>query len=90
VGFSDEPGPDTAVVACTAGRHGIDGTAWHHPRRPSINSGAVNGGAASPAQQVLDAWATVTDLDLVRWARGAVSALRLFLTQDDLTLNGRG
>jgi hypothetical protein len=77
------------VVGCTDRRHGIDGTAWHHPRRPSIDSGAVNGGAARPAQQVLDAWATVTDLDLVRWGRGVVSAVRLVLTQDDLTLNCR-
>lgn len=52
------------MLGCTAGRHGVDGTAWH-PRRPSIDSGAVSGGAAAPVQQVLDVWAAVTDV--VRW-----------------------
>jgi hypothetical protein len=46
-------GPDTAVLGGTAGRHGVDGTAWY-PRRPSIDSGAVSGGAAAPVQLVLD------------------------------------
>jgi pimeloyl-ACP methyl ester carboxylesterase len=32
---------------------GIDGTAWYHPRRLSIDSGAVNGGIENPAQEVL-------------------------------------
>jgi pimeloyl-ACP methyl ester carboxylesterase len=32
---------------------GIDGTAWYHPRRLSIDSGAVNGGVENPAQDVL-------------------------------------
>jgi pimeloyl-ACP methyl ester carboxylesterase len=32
---------------------GIDGTAWYHPRRLSIDSGAVNGGVENPAQAVL-------------------------------------
>jgi hypothetical protein len=39
------------VLGCTAGRHGVDGTAWY-PRRPSIDSGAVSGGAAAPVQPV--------------------------------------
>jgi len=33
---------------------GIDGTAWYHPSRLSIDSGAVNGGIENPAQEVLD------------------------------------
>ena len=32
----------------------MDGTAWYHPRRLTIDAGAVNGGAANPAQAVLD------------------------------------
>jgi hypothetical protein len=59
--FGDEPGPDTAVLGCTAARHGVDGTAWY-PRRPSIDSGAVSGGAAAPVQQMLDVWAAVADV----------------------------
>jgi hypothetical protein len=31
----------------------IDGTAWYHPRRLSIDGGAVNGGVRNPAQKVL-------------------------------------
>jgi pimeloyl-ACP methyl ester carboxylesterase len=33
---------------------GLDGTAWFHPRRLTIDSGAVGAGIANPAQQVLD------------------------------------
>jgi pimeloyl-ACP methyl ester carboxylesterase len=36
------------------GLEGIDGTAWFHPQRLSIDSGAVNAGIANPAQDVLD------------------------------------
>jgi pimeloyl-ACP methyl ester carboxylesterase len=32
---------------------GVDGTAWYHPRRLSLDSGAVNGGIENPAQDVL-------------------------------------
>jgi pimeloyl-ACP methyl ester carboxylesterase len=32
---------------------GMDGTAWYHPRRLSIDSGAVNGGIENPAQELL-------------------------------------
>jgi hypothetical protein len=49
------------VLGCTAGRHGVDGIAWY-PRRPSIDSGAVRGGAAAPVQQVLEVWAAATDV----------------------------
>ena len=35
-----------------------DGTAWYHPRRLSIDAGAVAAGNANPAQEVLDVRAT--------------------------------
>jgi hypothetical protein len=37
---------------------GLDGTAWYHPLRLTIDSGAVNAGLAHPAQAVLDVNAT--------------------------------
>jgi pimeloyl-ACP methyl ester carboxylesterase len=37
---------------------GLDGTAWYHPRRLTIDSGAVGAGIANPAQAVLDVRAT--------------------------------
>ena len=40
------------------GLPGRDGTAWYHPRRLTIDSGAVAAGNANPAQQVLDLRAT--------------------------------
>jgi hypothetical protein len=44
---------------------GIDGTAWYHPRRLSIDSGAVNGGVPNPAQELLGVRAIHgTELDL--------------------------
>ncbi len=36
----------------------IDGTAWYHPRRLSIDAGAVDGGVKNPAQRTLDVRAT--------------------------------
>jgi pimeloyl-ACP methyl ester carboxylesterase len=36
------------------GLAGLDGTAWYHPRRLSIDSGAVAAGNPNPAQDVLD------------------------------------
>jgi pimeloyl-ACP methyl ester carboxylesterase len=33
---------------------GLDGTAWYHPLRLTIDSGAVGNGIANPAQSVLD------------------------------------
>lgn len=36
------------------GVEGLDGTAWYHPRRLTIDSGAVGNGLANPAQDVLD------------------------------------
>jgi hypothetical protein len=37
---------------------GLDGTAWYHPQRLTIDSGAVAAGNANPAQAVLDVRAT--------------------------------
>ena len=37
-----------------AGLGGLDGTAWYHPRRLTIDAGAVAAGNPNPAQQVLD------------------------------------
>ena len=36
------------------GLRGLDGTAWYHPQRLTIDSGAVAAGNANPAQEVLD------------------------------------
>ena len=40
------------------GLPGMDGTAWFHPRRLTIDSGAVGAGIANPAQDVLDVHST--------------------------------
>ena len=40
------------------GLPGLDGTAWYHPQRLTIDSRAVAAGNANPAQQVLDVRAT--------------------------------
>ena len=40
------------------GLPGLDGTAWYHPQRLTIDSGAVAAGNANPAQDVLDVHAT--------------------------------
>ena len=37
---------------------GLDGTAWYHPLRLTIDAGAVGNGVANPAQNVLDVAAT--------------------------------
>jgi pimeloyl-ACP methyl ester carboxylesterase len=50
------------------GLRGVDGTAWYHPRRLTIDSGAVAAGNANPAQEVLDVRATHGD-DLSRRLR---------------------
>ena len=47
------------------GLKGLDGTAWYHPQRLTIDSGAVAAGNANPAQKVLDVRATHGD-DLPR------------------------
>jgi hypothetical protein len=52
-----------------SGIEGIDGTAWYHPRRLSIDGQAVAGGVANPAQRVLGVRATHgRDLDLPIYA----------------------
>jgi pimeloyl-ACP methyl ester carboxylesterase len=40
------------------GLESLDGTAWYHPMRLTIDSGAVAAGNANPTQQVLDVHAT--------------------------------
>src|SRR5204862_3373149 len=40
------------------GLKGLDGTAWYHPQRLTIDSGAVAAGNANPAQAILDVRAT--------------------------------
>lgn len=45
--------PVARAARLFSGRRGIDGTAWYHPRRLSIDAGAVNGGIRNPAQSVV-------------------------------------
>ena len=40
------------------GLQNLDGTAWYHPLRLTIDSGAVGDGVANPAQSVLDVHST--------------------------------
>ena len=40
------------------GLQNLDGTAWYHPMRLTIDSGAVGDGIANPAQSVLDVHST--------------------------------
>jgi pimeloyl-ACP methyl ester carboxylesterase len=42
-----------AAMFSGTGLQGLDGTAWYHPRRLTIDSGAVAAGNANPAQRVL-------------------------------------
>jgi len=51
-----------------AGLRGLDGTAWYHPVRLTIDSSAVAAGNSNPAQDVLDVRATHGD-DLPRRMR---------------------
>ena len=54
------------------GLRSTDGTAWYHPMRLTIDSGAVGDGNANPAQQVLDVRATHgDDIDVPIYAFGA-------------------
>ena len=57
-----------AAMFSGTGLRSLDGTAWYHPRRLSIDSGAVAAGNANPAQGVLDVHATHGD-DLGRRLR---------------------
>src|SRR5207302_4288281 len=47
-----------ATMFAGYGLKGLDGTAWYHPQRLTIDSGAVAAGNANPAQEVLDVRAT--------------------------------
>jgi len=47
-----------AAMFAGYGLKGLDGTAWYHPQRLTIDSGAVAAGNANPAQEVLDVHAT--------------------------------
>ncbi len=40
------------------GLDNIDGSAWYHPARLTIDAGAVADGNANPAQSILDVKAT--------------------------------
>jgi len=52
-----------------SGIEGIDGSAWYHPRRLSLDGQAVAGGVANPAQRVLGVRATHgRDLELPIYA----------------------
>lgn len=51
---------------------GVDGSAWYHPRRLTIDSGAVGDGNANPAQDILAVKATHgDDVKLPMYAFGA-------------------
>jgi pimeloyl-ACP methyl ester carboxylesterase len=47
-----------ADIFSGTGLLGLDGTAWYHPLRLTIDSGSVGNGIANPAQSVLDVHAT--------------------------------
>src|SRR4051794_12732505 len=47
-----------ADIFSGTGLPGLDGTAWYHPMRLTIDSGAVGAGIANPAQNVLGVQAT--------------------------------
>lgn len=50
-----------AAMFCGKGLGSVDGTAWYHPLRLTIDSGAIADGNANPAQGVLDVQATHGD-----------------------------
>ena len=58
---SDEITPITRYAKMFAGRglQGLDGTAWYHPERLTLDSGAVNNGNRNPAQSVMGVRATM-------------------------------
>jgi pimeloyl-ACP methyl ester carboxylesterase len=57
-----------AAMFCGKGLNGLDGTAWYHPQRLTIDAGAVAAGNANPAQSVLNVKAVHGD-DLRRRTR---------------------
>ena len=59
-GWSDAGGRASLrrVARAVAGIDRVDGFAWYHPKRLSLDAGAVAGGVANPAQRVLGVRAT--------------------------------
>jgi pimeloyl-ACP methyl ester carboxylesterase len=43
-----------AAMLCGAGLSGVDGTAWYHPARLTLDGRSVANGNPNPAQQILD------------------------------------
>jgi hypothetical protein len=61
-GWADgELGTVRRAAEMFSGIEGIDGTAWYHPLRLSLDGGAVAGGVRNPAQRVLGLRATHGD-----------------------------
>jgi pimeloyl-ACP methyl ester carboxylesterase len=54
----DGPAPVKRAAESLNGIVGSDGTAWFHPKRLTIDAGAIAGGTANPAQKVLGVHAT--------------------------------
>ena len=52
------PAPLRRVARAVSGIDRVDGFAWYHPRRLSLDAGAVAGGVANPAQRILGVRAT--------------------------------
>ena len=50
-----------AAMLCGKGLAGLDGSAWYHPQRLTIDSRAVAAGNANPAQSILNVKATHGD-----------------------------
>jgi pimeloyl-ACP methyl ester carboxylesterase len=46
--------PVERAAAAFSGIEGMDGSSWYHPKRLSLDAGAINGGIANPADAVLD------------------------------------
>jgi pimeloyl-ACP methyl ester carboxylesterase len=61
-GWADgELGTVARTAQVFSGFTGMDGTAWYHPRRLSIDAGAINNGVDNPAQAVFGDHATHGD-----------------------------
>jgi hypothetical protein len=67
--LNGELGTVQRAATMFSGIRGIDGTAWYHPRRLSLDGQAVAGGVRNPAQRVLGVRATHgDDLDMPIYA----------------------